>query len=121
MPCILQMVLVFCGLTAAEAQRFRGGRFLAAYIGTYAALGVVAAAFGELLARLEAIVVVQVAGGAAIAFVGLSRMGVLHRRVLQACGSATGFATKGAGCRGSARHASESPSPSTAPAAADRC
>jgi hypothetical protein len=33
---------------------------------------VVAAAFGEVLARLEVIVVVQVAGGAAIAFVGLS-------------------------------------------------
>src|SRR5215216_57930 len=43
MPCILQMVLVFCGLTAAGAQRFRGGRFFAAYIGTYAALGLVAA------------------------------------------------------------------------------
>lgn len=95
MPCILQMVLVFSGLTAADAQRFRGGRFFAAYIGTYAALGVVAAAFGEVLARLEVIVVVQVAGGAAMAFVGLSLVGVLHRRVMQACGSAMGFAMKG--------------------------
>jgi len=95
MPCILQMVLVFCGLTAADAQRFRGGRFFAAYIGTYPALGVLAAAFGEVLARLQVIVVVQVAGGAAIALVGLSLVGVLHSRVMQACGSAMGFAMKG--------------------------
>jgi cytochrome c-type biogenesis protein len=96
MPCILQMLLVFSGLTAADAQRFRGGRFFAAYIGTYAALGVVAAAFGEVLARLEVIVMVQVAGGAAMAFVGLSLVGVLHtRRVMRACGSAMGFAMKG--------------------------
>jgi cytochrome c biogenesis protein CcdA len=93
MPCILQMVLVFCGLTA-DAQRFRGGRFFAAYIGTYAALGLVAAAFGEVLARLEVIVAVQIAGGAAMAFVGLSLVDVLHSRVMQACGSAVGFAMK---------------------------
>lgn len=95
MPCILQMVLVFSGLTAADAQRFRGGRFFAAYIGTYAALGVAAAAFGEVLARLEVIVVVQVVGGAAMALVGLLLVGVLHSRVMQACGSAMGFAMKG--------------------------
>lgn len=46
-------------------------------------------------ARLEVIVAVQVAGGAAIAFVGLSLVGVLHGRVMQACGSAMGFAMKG--------------------------
>ncbi len=94
MPCILQMVLVFCGLTAGDAQRFRGGRFFAAYIGTYATLGVVAAALGEVLARQEVIVVVQVAGGAVMALVGLSLVGVLHSRVKLACGSAMGFAMK---------------------------
>jgi cytochrome c biogenesis protein CcdA len=95
MPYVLQMVLVFSGLTAADEQRFRGSRFFVAYIGTYGAVGLVATAFGEVLARLEVIVVVQVAGGAAMTFVGLSLVGVLHSRVMSACGSAMGFAMKG--------------------------
>jgi cytochrome c biogenesis protein CcdA len=95
MPCILQMVLVFSGLTGAHAQRFRGGRFFAAYIGTYAAWGVIAAAFGDVLARLEVIVVVQLAGGAALALIGLVLAGVLQSRIVLACGSAMGFAMKG--------------------------
>jgi cytochrome c biogenesis protein CcdA len=46
-------------------------------------------------ARLEVIVAVQVAGGGAMAFVGLSVVGVLHSRAMTACGSAMGFAMKG--------------------------
>lgn len=95
MPCILQMVLVFSSVTAPDAQPFRGGRFFAAYIGTYAAVGVMAAAFGEALAQLEVIAVVQVVGGAAMAIIGLILLGVLHSRLMHACGSAMGFAMQG--------------------------
>ncbi len=95
MPCIMQMVLVFSGVQTGTAGRFRGGWFFAGYIGTYAVLGLTAAAFGEAFGRLHIVGALQIVGGAAIAFIGLCLMGVLKNRLLQACGSALGFALQG--------------------------
>jgi len=95
MPCIMQMVLVFSGVQAGTAGKFRGGWFFTGYIGTYALLGLAAAAFGEAFGRLHMVGALQVIGGAAIAFIGLYLIGALKTRLLQACGSALGFAMQG--------------------------
>lgn len=50
---------------------------------------------GEVLAQLELIVAFQIAGGAAMAIVGLAMVGVVRTRAMHACGSATGFAMQG--------------------------
>lgn len=95
MPCILQMVLVFSGVTAG-ARKFRGGWFFAGYIATYAVAGLMAASFGEAFGRLHVVGFAQVIGGIAVAVVGLSLLKVLRVPFLQACGSAMAFAmTKG--------------------------
>lgn len=95
MPCIMQMVLVFSGVQAGTAGKFRGGWFFAGYIGAYAALGLAAAAFRETFSSLQIVGALQIAGGAAIAFIGLHLTGALKTRLLQACGSALGFALQG--------------------------
>lgn len=95
MPCIMQMVLVFSGVQAGTAGRFRGGWFFAGYIGAYAVLGLTAAAVGEAFGRLHIVGALQIAGGAAIAFIGLHLTGALKTRLLQACGSALGFSLQG--------------------------
>jgi cytochrome c biogenesis protein CcdA len=95
MPCILQMVLVFSGVASGEERGFRGGRFFAGYIATYALLGLTAAIFGTFLAQPGSMVALQIAGGIAIAIVGLYLAGVLKNGLLKACGSALGFAMKG--------------------------
>jgi cytochrome c biogenesis protein CcdA len=91
MPCILQMVLVFTGVTAG-ARGFRGGWFFAGYIGTFAGLGVVAAGIGDGLARLHVVGALQITGGLAIAVVGLCLLRVLRTKLLASCGSAVAFA-----------------------------
>lgn len=95
MPCIMQMVLVFSGVQAGTAGKFRGGWFFTGYIGAYAVLGLAAAAFGEAFGRLHIVGALQIVGGAAIAFIGLYLIGALKTRLLQACGSALGFAMQG--------------------------
>lgn len=95
MPCIMQMVLVFSGVQAGTAGKFRGGWFFAGYIGAYAVLGLTAAAFGEAFGRLQIVGALQIVGGTAIAFIGLHLIGALKTRLLQACGSALGFAFQG--------------------------
>jgi cytochrome c biogenesis protein CcdA len=95
MPCILQMVLVLSGLGAGTAGQFRGGWFFTGYIATYAALGLTAAAVGEAFGRLQLQGLLQVAGGASIAFIGLYLLGIFRNRLLKPCGSALGFALKG--------------------------
>jgi cytochrome c-type biogenesis protein len=95
MPCIMQMVLVFSGVQAGTAGRFRGGWFFTGYIGTYAALGLAAAGFGEVFGRFHIVGALQIVGGAAIVFIGLYLIGALKTRLLQPCGSALGFALKG--------------------------
>ncbi len=95
MPCVMQMVLVFSGVQAGTVGKFRGGWFFVGYIGAYAVLGLAAAAFGEAFGRVHIVGALQVAGGAAIAFIGLHLMGALKTRLLQACGSALGFALQG--------------------------
>lgn len=82
MPCIMQMVLVFSGVQAGTAGGFRGAWFFTGYIGTYAALGLAAAGFGEAFGRLHIVGVLQIVGGAAIAFIGLYLMGALRARLL---------------------------------------
>ena len=95
MPCIMQMVLVLSGLGAGAAGRFRGGWFFTGYIATYGALGLVAAALGEAIGRLELVGALQVVGGASIAFIGLHLLGAFGSRLLKPCGSAAGFALRG--------------------------
>lgn len=95
MPCIIQMVLVLSGLGAGAAGRFRGGWFFAGYIAAYGALGLAAAALGEAFGRPESLGILQIVGGASIAFIGLHLLGAFGNRLLRPCGSALGFALKG--------------------------
>jgi cytochrome c biogenesis protein CcdA len=85
---------VLSGLGAGLGARFRGGWFFAGYIATYAGLGLVAAGLGETFGRLQVLGMLQLLGGASIAFIGLHLLGAFGDRLLKPCGSALGFALK---------------------------